>query len=270
LSSYHLKLSGYVVYTTLSSNCPSITMLWIYICISLLPQIVSWLAMPQVGDPFYPGEWADTDDVYEESDNVLTDYFIFVLGTFAIRLTIAAITHLYHAHSITRLQAAKAWKRCLSRGSTIIIKDPAACIAAVYALPESRPAPPLATSIPSELWNNVLTRPLARSRRRSASAPAALAPSSPASFVSPTISPTASISPERNEVSTEPFWHQLAGLPTAASAASSPPPPTPGPIAGGPPPPAQRNAGFTTPGAPSNPIMAEFYHQYPKTGTKRA
>jgi len=247
--------------------------MWTYICVSILLQIASWLAMPQVGDPFYPGEWTDTDDIYDEPDNGLTDSVIFVLGTLAIRLTIAAITHLYHAHSITRLRAAKAWKRLIPRVSTIIIKDPAACIAAVYALPESRPASPLATSIPSGLWNNVSTRPLARSRRRSASAPAALAPSSPVSSVTPTISPTASISPERNDVSTEPFWHQLAGLPTAAtaaSAASSPPPPTPGPIAGGPPPPAQRNAVFTTPGAPSNPIMAEFYRQYPKTGTRRA
>jgi len=248
-------------------------MMWIYICVSLLPLIAGWLAMPQVGDPFYPGEWADTDDVYEVSDNVFTDWLIFVLGTFAIRLAIAAITHLYNTHSITKYRAGKALKRRLPKVSTIIIKDPAACIAAVYALPESRPASPLATPIRSDLWNNVLTRPLARSRRRSASAPAALAPSSPASSVTPTISPTASISPERNGVITEPFWHQLAGLPTAASAASaasSPPPPAPGPIAGGPPPPDQRNADFTTPGAPSNPIMAEFYRKYPRTGTKRA
>lgn len=245
--------------------------MWTYIYISLLVRIASWLAMSQVGDPFYPGEWADTDDVYDEEDSFLTDWIIFVLGTFAIRLAIAAITHLYHVQSTTKLQAGKALKRRLPN---IIIKDRATCLAAMYASPESRPASPLATQIPNEipneLWTNMFTGPLDHSRPRSGSAPVVPALSSPASSVTSIISPTASTSPERNNVSTQPFWQQLAGLPTAAPAASSPPPPSSGPITGGLLPPDQRNADSTTPDATSNPIMAEFYRKYPKTGTKRA
>ncbi len=236
--------------------------MWTLICVYYLLKIASWLAMPLVGDPFYPGEWADTDDVYNEPDNAFADWIIFILGTVAIRLAIAAIKFLYNAATSPKLPVEKALRRRLPKVTTIIIKDPAACIAAVYALPESCPASPLAVHIPNEVWNNVSTRPLAGSRWRSTSAPAASAPSFPSPPVSPTNSPTASTHSERNDVLPEPFWQQLDGLPTAASAAStaaSPPPPAPGPITGGPPP----------PGAFSNAVMAEFYLKYPKTGTKR-
>jgi len=248
--------------------------MWAYICVSLLLQTASWLAMPQVGDPFYPGEWADTDDVYEEPDNALTDWLLFILGTIAVRIAISGITHIYHSYCSTKRPVGEALKRRLPKVTTIITKDPAACLAAMYASPKSRPASPLAAPIPSQLWNNVLTRPLAYSRRRSASAPAAPVSLSTTSSVTPIISPMASIDPERNNVLTQPFWHQLADLPApalAASAASSPPLAGPGPIAGGSPPPSgQRNAGFTTSGAPSDPVMAAFYRLYPKTGTKHA
>jgi len=198
--------------------------MWAYIFLQILLQLASWLAEPQVGDPFYPGEWADTDDAYEDSDNVYMDWLLFVLASIVVRLAIIGIHHIYNANTSTstKLPAGKALKRRIAKVTTIIIKDPAACRAAMV----SRPASPLATPI----------------------------------------------TPERNDVLTEPFWHQLADLPaasSAASAASSPAPATPGPIAGSsPPPPDQRNAEFTPP--TGNAVLAEFYRQYPRTGTKRA
>lgn len=42
--------------------------------------------MPQADIPFYPGEWADTDDGYEEPNNALTGWLLFVLDILSTQM----------------------------------------------------------------------------------------------------------------------------------------------------------------------------------------